>query len=375
MCGIAGYVGQGTREELERASRAIVRRGPDDEGFYQAEGVGFAFSRLSIIDLTHGHQPLSNQEETIWVMLNGEIYNYRHLRAELEARGYAFRTQSDTEVIVHGYAAWGRGVFSRLEGMFAIAIWDANNRSLLLARDRLGKKPLYYYPHGQTLWFASELKALQAAHQGSLEVSEEAIALYFRTDAIPTPLSIWKGIKKLPPATYIQVTHGAVSSLQSFWKLDPATFPSLSSPKEAVNALRQAIDEAVKDRLMADVPLGLFLSGGLDSAVIAASAVRQSTHRLRAFTVGFTDPTHDEAAAAKAVAKALCLEHHVAILSEKEALTMLDEAVECLDEPLADPAILPQLLLARFAKKYLTVALAGDVGETIVLETCTAPRK
>ncbi len=366
MCGIAGYVGHGTREALERASLAIIRRGPDDHGLYQGEGVGFAFRRLSIIDVAHGHQPLSNQDQTIWVMLNGEIYNFQSLRTELIEAGFRFATRSDTEVIVHGYAAWGEEVFRRLEGMFAIAIWDVNNKKLFLARDRMGKKPIYYTERGGTLWFASELKALMAANVCSKEIEVEALAAYFRTDAIPTPQSIWKHVHKLSPASYIVVSQGRVSESKSFWQLRPDAFPAVASSKEAVDLLRHSIDSAVKDRLVSDVPLGLFLSGGLDSTVVAASAVRQSSQRLRAFTIGFDDPSHDETAAAKGIAQALCLEHHVAKLSEKEALLMLDEAVECLDEPLADPAILPQLLLARFAKKYLTVALAGDGGDELL---------
>ncbi len=367
MCGIAGYVGRGgTREALERASEAIIRRGPDDQGIYQAEGIGFAFRRLSIIDVAHGHQPLSNQEETIWVMLNGEIYNFQSLREELCHLGFQFRTHSDTEVIVQGYAAWGELVFARLEGMFAIAIWDVRTKTSLLARDRMGKKPLYYTQRANTCWFASEVKALLAANAFSKEIDLQALGMYFRTDAVPTPQSIWKQVHKLPPATYLSISEGRIGVPTSFWQLNPATFPTISSPKEAVDVLRQAVDVAVKDRLVSDVPLGLFLSGGLDSTVVAASAVRQSSQRLRAFTIGFDDPSHDETAAAKAIAQALCLEHHVAKLSEKEALLMLDQVVECLDEPLADPAILPQLLLSRFAKTYLTVALAGDGGDELL---------
>lgn len=366
MCGIAGYAGNGTREALERASDAIIRRGPDDHGIYQDDGIGFAFRRLSIIDVTHGHQPLSNPEQTIWVMLNGEIYNFSVLREELRMLGFRFATRSDTEVIVHGYAAWGEHVFTRLEGMFAIAIWDKRIRKLFLARDRMGKKPLYYTEQGHTCWFGSELKALMAANAHAKELNLQAVGMYFRTDAVPTPHSIWQQVHKLPPATYLVVSEGRVSVPISFWQLNPARFPPITSSKEAVDVLHQAIDAAVKDRLVSDVPLGLFLSGGLDSTVVAASAVRQSAQRLSAFTIGFDDPSHDETAAAKAIAQALCLEHHVAKLSEKDALLMLDEAVECLDEPLADPAILPQLLLSRFAKKYLTVALAGDGGDELL---------
>lgn len=365
MCGIAGYAGRGTRAQLEKAAMAIVRRGPDDGGFYQASGVGFAFRRLSIIDVEGGHQPMSNESQTIWVMLNGEIYNHLLLRDELSALGYAFVTRSDTEVIVHGYAAWGEGVFERIEGMFAIAIWDVKQSALFLARDRMGKKPLYYTTEGSTVWFASETKALLAAGVLSKDIHAQAVDLYFRTDAVPTPESIWQGVKKLLPGSYVRVVDGRLSSPTRFWHLSRPS-RAISSSHEAVELLRTTIDQAVKDRLMADVPLGLFLSGGLDSAVIAASAMRQAKHRLKAFTIGFADRSHDETKAAAAVAHALCLDHHVAVLSDGEALGMLDEAVRCLDEPLADPAIIPQLLLARFAKQSLTVALAGDGGDELL---------
>lgn len=365
MCGIAGYAGQGTRAVLERAAQAIRRRGPDDEGFYEAPGVGFAFRRLSIIDVEGGHQPITNEDETVWVMLNGEIYNHRSLREELLVLGHTFATRSDTEVIVHGYEVWGEGVFERLEGMFAIAIWDVRKHRLLLARDRMGKKPLYYTGGDGTIWFASEPKALLAAGVLSKQINVQAVHLYFRTDAVPTPESIWQGVKKLPPASYLVVDNDRLSEPKTFWRLSRPT-RIVSSSQEAIELLRTAIDQAVKDRLIADVPLGLFLSGGLDSAVVAASAMRQANRRLSAFTIGFADRSHDETGAASDVAKALCLDHHVTVLSDADALSMLDEAVKCLDEPLADPAIIPQLLLARFAKRSLTVALAGDGGDELL---------
>lgn len=366
MCGIAGYVGQGTREQLRRATDAIARRGPDDEGFYETSGVGFGFRRLSIIDLSGGHQPLSNEDGSVWVMLNGEIYNYKSLRTELEGVGHVFATNSDTEVIAHGYELWKENLFERLEGMFAIAIWDAHQRRLMLARDRMGKKPLYYTAKNQSVWFTSELKALLAAGVIEKDLNHQALVNYFRTDAVPTPESIWKNVYKLPPASFLLIENGIPKAPVTFWRPQWSSAGEALLPQNAVGILRGAIDEAVKDRLIADVPVGLFLSGGLDSAVVAAAATRHATSRLQAFTIGFEDASHDETQAAREVAQAFGLDHYVATLSEKDALGMLDQAVECLDEPLADPAIIPQLLLSRFTKERVTVALAGDGGDELL---------
>lgn len=364
MCGIAGFAGKGSAEALRSMASAIQRRGPDDEGFHEAPGVGFAFRRLSIIDVKGGHQPLSNEDGSVWVMLNGEIYGFEHLRHKLEKEGHRFATKSDTEVIAHGYEQWGDALFEMLNGMFAIAIWDAQRSRLVLARDRMGKKPLYWTEHQGTLWFASELKAvLQAGIKKDLDLV--SVGAYFRSDAVPTPRSIFQGIQKLEPASALVWEQGKVTKMWNFWK--PEAIEIASDPKEVVNGLRERLDAAVKERLVSDVPLGLFLSGGVDSSVIAESAARQSSSKLNAFTIGFDDPSHDERPAAREVAKALNIELHEETLTPESALGMLDEAVQLLDEPLADPAILPQLLLARFTRKHVTVALTGDGGDELLL--------
>lgn len=347
-------------------TKAIARRGPDDEGFYEEGEVGFGFRRLSIIDVAGGHQPLSDADKTMWVMLNGEIYGYQSLRDELVAKGYQFVTKSDTEVIVHAYAEWGDACFERLNGMFAIAIWDASRKRLVLARDRLGKKPLYWMVNHGTLWFASELKALLAIDAVPREIDPVSLALYFRTDSVPTPRSIFRGVQKLEPASALAWSDGHVERQWSFWKPPMGPDEHLSS-SDAVASLRSAVDVSVRERLVADVPLGIFLSGGIDSAVIAESASRQSASRLKAFTVGFEDASHDERDAATIVAKAFGLDQRIEVLSANTALGMLDEATACLDEPLADAAILPQLLLAQFARREVTVAVAGDGGDELLL--------
>ncbi len=365
MCGIAGFAGSGSGDALRKMAHAIRRRGPDDEGFYEEPGVGFAFRRLSIIDVVGGHQPLCNEDGTIWVMLNGEIYGYAALRDVLVTRGHRFVTKSDTETIVHAYEEWGDGCFEKLHGMFAIAIWDGPNQRLVLARDRLGKKPLYWTVHHETVWFCSELKGLLAANVVSQQIDPLSLALYFRTDAVPTPRAIFQGVNKLEPGTAMSWTRGAVEKTWRFWSCPPGEM-SVDAPS-AVAGLGERVDRAVRDRLVSDVPLGLFLSGGLDSAVVAESAARQSPGALKAFTVGFEERSHDEREAARLVAQSLGLEHYEDVLTGEKALALLDDAVAVLDEPLADASILPQLYLSRFTRSQLTVALSGDGGDELLL--------
>lgn len=364
MCGLAGFAGSnGTSEALRKMAKAIERRGPDDEGFFEAPGIGFAFRRLSIIDVGGGHQPLSNEDGTVQVMLNGEIYGFQRLREELIADGYRFRTKSDTEVILHAYTKWGDACFEKLDGMFAIAIWDAREQRLVIARDRLGKKPLYWTVKNQTLWFASELKALLGAGVAEKKIDAVSLTAYFRSDAVPTPRSIFEGVSKLAPASAMTWKEGKIERTWKFWSCPQKTIDT----DDPVTGLRERFDLAVKERLVSDVPLGLFLSGGLDSTAVAESASRQSSTKLKAFTVGFEDKTHDETESASMVAKSLGLEHYVEKLTAESALSMIDESTALLDEPLADAAILPQLLLARFTRKQVTVALSGDGGDELLM--------
>lgn len=364
MCGLAGFAGSGgSAEALRKMAKAIERRGPDDEGFFEAAGVGFGFRRLSIIDVGGGHQPLSNEDGSVQVMLNGEIYGFQKLRDELLADGYRFKTKSDTEVIVHAYAKWGDACFEKLDGMFAIAIWDAKERRLIIARDRLGKKPMYWTVKNNTIWFASELKALLAAGVVEKKIDTVSLAAYFRSDAVPTPRSMFEGVAKLAPASAMSWKDGRIEKTWKFWNCPQETIDQT----DPVAGLRERFDLAVKERLVSDVPLGLFLSGGLDSTAVAESASRQSRSTLKAFTIGFDDKSHDETGAAALVAKSLGLEHYVEKLTAESALSMMHEATEMLDEPLADAAVLPQLLLSRFARKQVTVALSGDGGDELLM--------
>jgi len=366
MCGIAGYAGDGDESSLRKMSASIRRRGPDDEGFFAAPGVGFAFRRLSIIDVEGGHQPLFNEDGSVAVMLNGEIYGFKVLRDELHAKGHTFKTKSDTEVIVHAYEEFGLDCFEKLHGMFAIAIWDSRIRRLVIARDRLGKKPLYYSANNGCFWFCSELKGLLAAGAISKIINRQAAYAYFRTDAVPTPDSIFQDASKLEPGSYLVWSDGKVLEKKGFWKC-PITASGDAGAADVVSTLREKIDEAVKVRLVSDVPLGLFLSGGLDSSVIAESAARQSGSRIKAFTIGFKEAQYDERDAARAVSKVLGLELFEETLGIDQALSALDDAIQLLDEPLADPAILPQLLLSKFTRQHVTVALSGDGGDELLL--------
>ncbi len=365
MCGISGYCGkEGSNEKLVKMTTAISRRGPDDVGFYESKDIGFGFRRLSIIDLATGHQPLSDEDKNIWVMLNGEIYDYKKLREELIEIGYKFKTKSDTEVIVHAYKEYGEECFKKLDGMFAIALWDSKKSKLFLARDRFGKKPLYWTLQKNTLWFASELKSLISADVIKKEIDTDSVALYFRNEFIPTPKTIFKNVWKLEPATVLSFENDKIEK-REFWQKKEEEEKNLNE-KDVLEKTQKIIDEAVKKRLVSDVPLGLFLSGGLDSTIIAESASRQNPG-MEAFTLGFEDNSYDETEKARKIAKALGIKHHVEILSEKKALDMLDESINLLDEPLADPAVLPQLLLSQFTKKHVTVALSGDGGDELLL--------
>ncbi len=365
MCGISGYAGQsGTTEKLQAMAGALRRRGPDDQGFYEEKNIGLGFRRLSIIDLSTGHQPMTNENGSVWVIFNGEIYDFQKIREELVTLGHVFKTTSDTEVIVHAYDEWKDDCFEKLNGMFAIAIWDSKKSKLLLARDRLGKKPLYWTIQNDTLWFASELKSMLSANIFEKKIDMDSLALYFRTDYIPTPKTIFENVYKLEPATILTWENRMVSK-KRFWEY-PIEKIDASSKEDIVRELGKRIDKAVKDRLISDVPLGLFLSGGLDSAVVAESASRQNPG-LQAFTLGFEDSSYDETAGAKIVAEKFGLRHHIEMLSEEKVLGTLDEAVELLDEPLADPSILPQLLLSKFTHQNVTVALSGDGGDELLL--------
>lgn len=368
MCGITGFVGTGDRDMLEAMMERIHHRGPDDANVYIDRRAYLGFRRLAIIDLISGRQPMSGEDGNVTVVFNGEIYNHARLREILSSLGHHFTTASDTEVIVHGYEAYGEKIFSMLSGMFAIAVWDAREEKLLLARDRLGKKPLYYsLTDSGTFVFGSEPKALLAHGTVKRQLNLEALNLYLTYEFVPTPHSIFESIYKLEPGQYLTYIQGSLKKT-SFWNLGDSIREPLSiSFTDMLHGLDTHISRAVESRLMSDVPLGVYLSGGLDSSTIAWYAQKLSRVPIDTFTIAFQEESYDESSYAKKVAEALGTRHHEEQLSIQHASSLLTELVQYIDEPLADPSIIPTFLLARFSRKSVTVALGGDGGDELFL--------
>lgn len=363
MCGIAGYLGQGDQKILQRMTDAIIHRGPDDCGFFVQPGVGLGMRRLSIIDLAGGKQPMFNAPRTVAVVYNGEIYNFKALRQELERAGYRFTTESDTEVIVHGYEEWGAEIFSHCNGMFAIAIWDCQRQTLLLARDRLGKKPLYWGWWGKTLVFGSEPKALLQHPAVKRELDWRSLAQYLVHEYVPTPRSIYAGMRQLPGGAYLTVARGKEPTLTRWWDV-PVRVQRMSAGT-ALARLDALLEDAVKCRLIADVPLGVFLSGGIDSSTVAYYAQKSSARPVKTFSIGFVESSFDESAHARHVANFLGTDHAEQILRPSDALELVPKLADFTDEPLADPSLIPTRLLAKFARQQVTVALGGDGGDEL----------
>jgi len=372
MCGICGLVlppasGLPDEANLKAMAQTLIHRGPDDEGYFLKPGVGLAARRLSIIDVAGGHQPLSNETATVWVAQNGEIYNFLDIRADLEKRGHTFRTRSDTEVIAHSYEEWGLDCLSRFRGMFAFALWDEPKKRLILARDRLGVKPLYYtlLPDG-SLIFGSEIKAILIYPQVPRELDLEALDFYLTLEYIPAPYSIFKGIKKLPAAHFLVYEAGKLS-LSPYWRLDTEELRVRAkelSPPQAMDQLYELLRESVRLRLISDVPLGAFLSGGIDSSSIVGLMRQLGAEPLRTFSIGFKEASYDELAYARKVADRFRTQHEEFIL-EPQALELTEKLLYHLDEPLADFSIFPTYLVAKMARSRVTVALSGDGGDEL----------
>jgi asparagine synthase (glutamine-hydrolysing) len=339
----------------------IRHRGPDDEGIFVAPGIGLGMRRLSIIDLSTGHQPIPNERRDIWVVFNGEIYNYRDLRRELESCGHVFATESDTETIVHAYEEWGPDAFRRLRGMFGIAIWDTRSRELLLARDRAGIKPLYYAETPEGLAFGSELKSLLVNGEIRRELSPEALDHYLSFLYTPPDQSIFRGIRKLPPGHYLRWCRDRVALVQ-YWQLD-ATEPFTGSEEDAAARLHGVLAEAVRLHLISDVPLGAFLSGGVDSSVVVG-LMAEATPRVTTFSIGFDEPEYDELPCARAVARHFGTDHHEFVV-RPDAMTILDAVVEHFDEPFADSSAIPTWYVSEIARRHVTVVLSGDGGDEL----------
>jgi asparagine synthase (glutamine-hydrolysing) len=355
MCGISGIASTGAVDpgRLEAMSETLVHRGPDSDGAFVNAGIGLAARRLSIIDLEHGDQPLANEDGTVTVVQNGEIYNHAELRRELERAGHRFATRCDTEVLAHAYEEWGDGFAGRLRGMFAVALWDAPRRRLVLVRDRFGIKPLVYRDTEGELLFASELRALPRA-----EIDLDALAAFLAFNCIPAPLTIFAGTRKLPPG-HLLVWEGGSARLERFAL--PAPLPE----REATPAeLRERLRDSVKAHLVSDVPVGVLLSGGVDSSLLAALAAEEASVPLRTFSIGFEERSFDETGDARLVADRYGTDHRELVL-RPDAARLLPALAEAFDEPFADSSALPTYLVSELAAREVKVALSGEGGDEL----------
>lgn len=381
MCGIAGHWNSdrgGDRERLGclglAMARAIEHRGPDDLQSWcdVRHGLGLGFARLAILDLSEeGRQPMVSGSGRLVIVFNGEIYNFRELSKDLCSRGHTFRGHSDTEVILAAFEEWGvEAALRRFVGMFAIALWDREEGTLVLARDRLGIKPLYYGSFGKTFLFGSELKALRAHPAFEESIDRGSLALFMRRGYVPSPHSIYTGVRQLPPGCWIKLesSHARFAAPQAFWSMQQVlekTQPFRGSDQEAVSRLEELLKEAVKLRMIADVPLGAFLSGGIDSSTVVALMQAQSSRPVKTFSIGFNEKKYDEATHARDVARHLGTEHTELYVSAEEAQRVIPKLPQMFDEPFADPSQVPTYLVSKLARSQVTVSLSGDGGDEL----------
>jgi asparagine synthase (glutamine-hydrolysing) len=368
MCGIAGIVGAqnsylAEAEDIHRMCQTIVHRGPDDEGIYSAGCAGLGMRRLSIIDLSTGRQPIHNEDKTIWVVFNGEIYNFPELRAHLKARRHHFYSNTDTEVIVHLYEDFGADLVHRLRGMFAFALWDDKRQCLLLARDRFGKKPLHYAFHRERLLFGSEIKTLLAVAPELAAVDREGLLNFFYFGYIPDPLTAFAQIQKLPPGHLLEFAGGKIQ-IRQYWNLPGRSTIEPRSEEACLEELERRLAEAVRIRLISDVPLGALLSGGVDSSTVVALMARASARRVKTFSIGFASQDFNEANHARAVAEKFGTEHHE-LYVEPDIEQTVEKLTRLMEEPFGDSSMVPTYHVCRMARQHVTVALAGDGGDEL----------
>jgi asparagine synthase (glutamine-hydrolysing) len=371
VCGICGLVAlDGRRVDpsgLEAMALALEHRGPDDAGQDVEGPVALAARRLSIIDLEHGHQPIRNEDGTILVVQNGEIFNHADLHEELQARGHRFATRCDTEVLVHAYEEYGPAFLDRLRGMFALALWDARGRRLLLARDAFGIKPLLWRESGGVLAFASELTALQRQPGFHEELDPDALEAYFATNSIPSPLSVFRGVRKLPPGHLLEWRPGSAPEVRRWVRPKPVPAAAVRHEDDDTLAheLRGVLRDSVAAHLVSDVPVGVFLSGGIDSGALAALAAEQVQEPLRTFSVGFEERTFDELAGAREVASRIGADHHEVVLRAADAADLLPRVVAAYDEPFGDSSMLPTFAVSELAARHVKVTLSGEGGDEL----------
>ena len=374
MCGIAGFVDfrdtSNARVEAERAQilesmcRVITHRGPDDQGLMVKPGVALGMRRLSIIDLAGGHQPIFNEDNSVSIVFNGEIYNYRELQNVLQSRGHVFRTNSDTETIVHAYEEFGASCLEHLRGMFAFAIWNDREKKLFIARDRVGKKPLYYsVTRGGTLVFGSELKTLLEHPDVEREINPRALDAYFSLGYVPDPISIFENVEKLPPGHHLTFVNGRLT-VERYWDFSYETKSNGHKVSDYLEELRALLDEAVKLRLVSDVPLGAFLSGGIDSSTVVGLMARQMDQPVKTFSIGFNEDSYDELKYARLTAKKFGTEHHEFLVTP-DICEVVDQLAWHFDEPFADSSAIPTYVVSKLAREHVKVVLTGDGGDEL----------
>jgi len=367
VCGIAGVVARDPRRSLDPAVIGLMvaklhHRGPDDTGVVTLPGVSLGLKRLSIMDVAGGRQPISNEDETITFVGNGEIYNFRRLREELLSKGHRFKTGSDMEVVVHGYEAWGDRVVERLSGQFAFALWDQKRARLLAARDRAGEKPLYYHEGPEDIVFASEIKSLLSRADVPRHLDVEALDLFLTYEFILAPRTIFQGVSKLPPAHAMSVEGGKVTTW-AYWRA-PDTVEEGRSEESWVKELRETLTSAVRSQMMSEVPLGAFLSGGIDSSTVVALMAEASPRPVKTFNIAFREGSYDESWYAREVAKLFATEHREEIITP-DVVSLFDRLVVHLDEPFADVSLFPTYLVSEVASREVKVVLSGDGGDEL----------
>jgi asparagine synthase (glutamine-hydrolysing) len=371
MCGIAGWINldnsktnRDAEAVLHSMCERIVHRGPDSEGLWLDDTAALGMRRLSIIDLKTGDQPVFSEDRSVVVMMNGELYNYREVRADLEKRGHKFVTRSDTEILPHLYEVYGEDLLEHVNGMYAFSLWDSQRKKLIIARDRFGEKPLYYGVFGGKLIWASELKSLLAHPDVDTELDLEALRHYVSFDYVPAPLSIFKGINKLPAAHLLTVENGEIKT-RRYWDIDWRKSDREGGLEDAALELRDMLSDAVRMRLVSDVPLGILLSGGIDSSTVAALAARHANETVKTFSIGFEEDSFDETRYARMVADHIGSDHYEDKLSATRAGDLIGDIGKWLDEPLSDASLIPTFLLSQFVRKHVTVALGGDGGDEL----------
>ncbi len=369
MCGICGIIHDDPerpvdRGVLEAMNRTMTHRGPDDKGFFYGRGSGLAMRRLSIIDVEGGHQPLLSEDGRVVAICNGELYNFKELRRELESRGHLFRTRSDAEILPHLYEERGAGLVDPVNGMFGLAVWDEKERSLVLARDRMGEKPLYYARAGKSFLFGSELKAILAHPEVVRRIDRSSLAKYLAHDYVPAPHTIIEGVAKLEPGQLLVWRAGRLEK-KNYWDL-PRAAEAYVGEEEAASELLRLLEKSVAIRLASDVPLGVFLSGGIDSSSVLAMMARvRRPEEIKTFSISFAEKSFDESSWARRVAAHFGTEHRERMCTPAELLKLMPKVAELLDEPFADASIIPTYALAKFTREHVTVALGGDGGDEL----------